>query len=380
MLEWMPELNAGSARLSVLLCGHYDLGKPRVRLMREALRSDSRLSVAERHRPHWERTRDKSRLSAAGWLRHALRWLGGLPGLWRSYLSAPAHHVLIVGYPGAPDVLLLWPLARLRGARIVWDMFTSAYDTTVRDRRLLPRYHPLAAALYALEWLACRAADTVVLDTQTHAQAIARLFRCDAARFAVVPVGCEETVFTPLPARAPDGLFRVLFYGQLIPLHGLDVILEAARRCEDAATGWQIIGSGQEEARLRDPLPPCVDWLPWVAYEELPYHIARADVCLGIFGDSEKAACVIPNKLYQALACGRPVITRDSPALRELPSEAREAVTRVPPGDAAALLEAVCRLKHHPPGARTPYRPAKTIARQWADLVINTTAGRHRSG
>jgi glycosyltransferase involved in cell wall biosynthesis len=55
---------------------------------------------------------------------------------------------------------------------------------------------------------------------------------------------------------------------------------------------------------------------------------------------------VIPNKVFQALACGAPVVTADTRAVRELLDE-RSAVL-VPPGDAAGLAEAVGRLASDP--------------------------------
>ena len=66
-------------------------------------------------------------------------------------------------------------------------------------------------------------------------------------------------------------------------------------------------------------------------------------IALGIFGTGDKAARVIPNKVFQALACARPVITADTPAVRELLSDGVDALL-VPPGDALALAEAVRRI------------------------------------
>ena len=83
--------------------------------------------------------------------------------------------------------------------------------------------------------------------------------------------------------------------------------------------------------------------MPWVEYRELRHEHARAGVALGIFGTSSKAARVIPNKAFQALACGTPLVTADTPAARELLTDGEDAVL-VPPGDAAALADALRRL------------------------------------
>jgi glycosyltransferase involved in cell wall biosynthesis len=139
----------------------------------------------------------------------------------------------------------------------------------------------------------------------------------------------------------------VLFYGQFIPLHGVPTIIEAARRLRQQPVDWLLIGRGQESPRIcqmldADPLPR-LRWIEWVDYATLVEHIRAADVCLGIFGTSEKAASVIPNKVYQVLASGKPVITRDSAAIRELLDPCTWADALVPAGDPGALAEAVLR-------------------------------------
>jgi glycosyltransferase involved in cell wall biosynthesis len=89
---------------------------------------------------------------------------------------------------------------------------------------------------------------------------------------------------------------------------------------------------------------PSLKWIPWVEYEKLIDWISQADVCLGIFGASGKAARVIPNKVFQILAAGKPLITRDSPAIRELLLPDMDGVTLVPAADAPALADAVREL------------------------------------
>ena len=89
--------------------------------------------------------------------------------------------------------------------------------------------------------------------------------------------------------------------------------------------------------------PPNVEWIEWVEYEQLPEEIQSAGCALGVFGTSPKAARVIPNKAFQALACGTPLVTADTPAARELLADGESALL-VPAGDPEALAAAVRRL------------------------------------
>ncbi len=60
---------------------------------------------------------------------------------------------------------------------------------------------------------------------------------------------------------------------------------------------------------------------------------------------------MIPNKAFQALACGAPLVTADTPAARELLADGETAIL-VPPGDPAALAAALRRLAAEPEWGR----------------------------
>jgi glycosyltransferase involved in cell wall biosynthesis len=332
--------------------GTYDLGKPRLPILLEGLRRNG-VEVIECHADPWRGVADKSQISGLGRrLGYLLRWLLAYPGLLWRYLRLELHDVVIVGYLGQIDVLLLWPLARLRGVPVVWDVLLSLYNTVVEERALVGPRHPLALLLYALEWLGLRAADRVVFVTRTQEAYFQRRFGVRPDRTRALFVGAESGPF-PLRSRRPappdDAPVKVLFYGQFIPLHGAEVIVRAAQALAGEPFEWVIIGKGQEEQRIRrllDERPvPHLTWVPWVEYETLRDWIDGADVCLGIFGDSDNAAMVIPNKVYQVIATGTPLITRDAPALRELIDGEEPGLYLVPPGDPAALVDALRRFR-----------------------------------
>ncbi len=337
--------------MRVVFWGTYDLGKPRTRILLRGLRENG-VDVVECHAEIWSRIEDTSRVTGlSARLAVSLRWMLSYPKLILEYLRAPRHDAVFVGYMGLIDVLVIWPFARLRGVPIVWDAFLSLYDTVVGDRELIGPGHPAARLLFALEWLACRAAGRVILDTLAHAAYFGKAFGVAPERLAAVRVGVEPEHFPARspqrPVARPDGPTTVLFYGQFIPLHGIDTILEAARLAGEDAIDWVIIGRGQEEERIRALLAkaplPRLTWIPWVDYRDLKDWIGKADVCLGIFGAGDKAARVIPNKVYQVLSVGAPLITRDSPAIREILNDRMPGVYLVPPADPRALLAALRR-------------------------------------
>ena len=96
-------------------------------------------------------------------------------------------------------------------------------------------------------------------------------------------------------------------------------------------------------ARLGAP----VLWRDEVPLADLPAELASAAVTLGVFGTGRKAAMVVPNKVYQAAAAGRPLVTRDGPALREVLEPGLHCLV-CPPGDPDALAAAVLRLLDDP--------------------------------
>lgn len=334
--------------MHILFWGTYDTGKPRTRILREGLRRNG-VRLSEIHASVWEGTEDKSQVrGVVARLRLLARWLLAYPGLIWRLLRAPKPDLILVGYPGILDVFVASLAGRVRGVPVVWDVFLSIYDTVVEDRGLLRRGDLAARLLHGLERCALRRAALVFMDTRAHARRIETLFALPEGSCESVWVGVETEHFAP-PAepapRDPAAPLRVLFYGQFIPLHGITTIVEAARRLRDLPVEWTLIGRGQEAPAIRamlaaEPLPR-VRWIEWVDYERLQSCIAEADLCLGIFGTSEKAASVIPNKVFQIVAAGRPLITRDSPAIRELLASAPPCVRLVRAGDADDLAEAV---------------------------------------
>ncbi|TRD10603.1 glycosyltransferase family 4 protein [Erythrobacter insulae] len=335
----------------IIVFGGYDTRKPRVRLLIEALRRQGALAQ-EIHVSGWEDVPQTNIPSKTAFLKVLAKLLLGYPrALWRLLRSAKGTAVLLP-YPGVIEIYLIGPLARMLGRTVVLDAFLPIYDTIAVDRGLVKTGGVLAKLIWQFERMGLRLADIVLVDTDSHGDYFAREFGLDRDRFETVLVGAENH-FAPSAQNDPvedllgprDDRPIILFYGQLIPLHGVPTIIEAAKRARTMGARWVIIGRGQLEPVMRQTIQSddgsAIEWIEWVEYDRLPSVIARADICLGVFSASDKAARVIPNKLFQQLAVGKTVITRASPAVDTLASDFPAALRTVPADDPDALAMAV---------------------------------------
>lgn len=275
---------------------------------------------------------------------------------------------LILGYPGHLDLAAAKRAAG--GKPVVFNPLVSLADTLVSDRGRFRAGSLAARVLERIDRTAFSAADLVVADTDAHARFLAHLTETP---IEVCFVGAEDRLFTP--GWNPAEPFTAVFVGKLIPLQGIEMILDAARLAPELR--FRVIGSGQLSGLL-DTRSQNVSGVPWVDYEALPGELHRAGCALGIFGTSEKAQRVIPNKAFQALACGTPLITGDTPAARELLVEGESALL-VPPGDSGALADAVRQLagdselaRRIGAGGRTAYERRASeavLGPQWRTII-----------
>ena len=168
----------------------------------------------------------------------------------------------------------------------------------------------------------------------------------------------DTTRFAPSvwPARiagVPDGAFVIGFCGSLKVWHGLEILLPAfgALKAALPRAHLLVVGEGPRKAWVEGfvagaGLTDAVTLTGWVAHVDLPGVIARMDVATAPYPAAE-GHYFSPLKLFEYLACGRPVVASRIGQIASL-LNGTEAALLVPPGDAAALAAALLRLAHDP--------------------------------
>ncbi len=231
---------------------------------------------------------------------------------------------------------------------MLFDAFVSLQETA-EDRGRSPGGRFGRRRLELEDRVACRLADRVLVDTDAHADHFATEINTPRSKLRRLWVGADDDVMWPRPEVAHDD-FRVFVYASFIPLHGLEHVVRAAAILEarGEAVTIDLVGSGNTESSVRALVQQLgvrsITFVGRRPYDELPEWMARSDLCLGIFGTSPKARRVIPNKVFDALACGRAVVTGDTPAVRELLRPGDD-VWVCRPGDPEALADAIVTLR-----------------------------------
>lgn len=266
--------------------------------------------------------------------------------------------------------------ARCQGVPLLFDPLISAYDKQVDERGKLAADSSGARRLLDWERHLFRLPDCVLADTLAHRDYFVEVLGVPQDKIMVVFVGAESALFTQGPriSKPAGEPLEILFFGSFIPLQGPQTVVEAARIYHGPPAKWTLIGRGpmlQQCKRLAAGLDN-VGFEDWVPYEYLPERIRKADILLGVFGTTPKAARVIPNKVYQALACGRAVITQPSPAY---PGEMRQmadgGLIWSAAGDAASLAARVAALASDQADLdRRAEAAAQTSARYFSEQVV----------
>lgn len=251
-----------------------------------------------------------------------------------------------------------WLLARLKGApfvlevRDLWPEFAVALGV-LRNRMAVRTAKAVERFLY-------RRADVVVVNSPGFEDHV----RAEGARaVALVANGADPVPFQRADGERRawrrrlgwEGRFVVLYAGAHGVPNDLEVVLNAAAGADGGDELFAFAGAGRDSDRLRRLA--CERRLENVRFlgprpkSEMPGLLAAADACVAILKPLPLFATTYPNKVFDYMAAGRPVLLAIDGVVRKVVEEAGAGVF-VPPGDSTALLDAVRAYRRDPERAR----------------------------
>lgn len=202
-----------------------------------------------------------------------------------------------------------------KGKPLIFDALMSPYAALKFENKSGRIGNFVAPIVHVLESQALKNSDIVLTDTRLHQDFYKQQFAVAENKIFAIPVGSQEPNGQKKLRRSNSNDFTVLFYGSFLPLHGVDVIVQAAGLLRAYPIHFQFIGGKPKQiARLRDLCKAHqvtrYRHRLWLPFEQLiKQEIPQASLCLGgPFGNTPQAQRVITTKTSQCLALGRPTV------------------------------------------------------------------------
>ncbi len=247
--------------------------------------------------------------------------------------------------------MLPWLLLVATGKRVIFDEFINAFEWVAYEHKIFDPQSTLGKVFNAVYGFLLRHCDVILTDTDAHAAISSKLSAVPKHRYLSVPVSADEALFFPAEKKFQSSSFNVFFYGNVLPLHGINIMVDAALQLKNELDiNFIFIGGKPEHQTAIEHAiygGARIVYKKYVPLAELPAYIYRASLCLGgPFGDTFQSQYVVTGKTYQFLAAGVPTVIGASQASGMFRDKENSLV--VPQGDPYALATAILWAHQHP--------------------------------
>lgn len=228
--------------------------------------------------------------------------------------------IIFIGF--APQLIIPFVGYKLKKSTIIIDFFISVYDTLICDRKKFKENGAISRLCHFVDEITLKKADYIVTDTRAHAEYFVKEFNANPNIMETIYLKADAEIYYPRIQRKNPILankFVVLYFGSILPLQGVDVVLEAVKLLkEKQGIFFDIIGPISD--KYEKPVSSNVCYTEWLSQKDLSNRIANADICLaGHFsGNIKKAKRTIPGKAYIYEMMNKPMILGNGEANHEL--------------------------------------------------------------
>ncbi len=275
--------------------------------------------------------------------------------LWRAFRASLGEECDVI-HCHEPDALLLALLLKaVKGRKVVYDIHEHwpseiPFDLGLPNATALTRF--LESLLSPVELLLSRFADAKVAVSES----VAERFRGNGTEPVIISNYSVADLAPPVP-KARNSHSVVYMAGNMQLFHGIRECIQALSKVTATFpdVSLTLIGNVREDigaiAAKTDPRPE-ITMTGYLPYREMYETLREGSIGLLVFQpDYYNAYIGLPNKLFDYMLCGLPVVASDFPEIRKVVGEA-ECGVLVEPTDPGAIAEAIIYLMEHPEEAR----------------------------
>ncbi|BFN37121.1 hypothetical protein FMIA91_10000 [Fidelibacter multiformis] len=273
---------------------------------------------------HWKNTKNKLQYIKKP-LKIIINSIGYINKLIKFIRKLDDYDVIIIGYPAYLDFLIVRIFGYKYLNKVIIDFFLSSYDTVILDRKIIQRTTLRAKLLFMTDKWLLKKGNKVMVDTNVNIDRYRSIFDLEKKNIYRVFVG-SYFLLNPLKKeinkKTNNNKMNVGWVGSIIPLHGIEKILAVASLLREKDFIFHIIGDDPDNEWAERNSPKhhnqYINFYGRLNYHDSMEILSECDICLGIFGDSDKAKSVIPFKIFDYMALRKVIVTQNSRAIQEL--------------------------------------------------------------
>lgn len=274
--------------------------------------------------------------------------------LWRLYRLAVRENADVYHFHD-PELMTTGLLLKLRGKKVIWDAHEH-YPNSILDKYYIwrPLRRLISRSFDLFERAVIRWFDYVIYTTPLV-----------GARYETMKVRCGRVENYPIielsetrPRQSQD---KIIYLGGMARIRGLLEVVEAVAEVVKKHPRWRLCLLGTYnpasfEGELRDlvrklGIEANVEFLSWVPYDEKEKLSSQAAMGVITYLPYSNNTSCLPNKLFDYMLVGLPVIASNFPLYREVVEQSHCGLV-VDPAKPQEIARAMEYLIEHPDEAR----------------------------
>jgi glycosyltransferase involved in cell wall biosynthesis len=277
---------------------------------------------------------------------------------------------------GRPDVIIAtspplfiaipgWIAARMRRKPVPWVFeVRDLWPESMVTMQILSSDSVVVRALYVLERAACGKSDLINVLTPAFRESILRRGLARESKIVFIPNGADVHRFQPAPrenaVRREYGWGNrtvVIYAGVHGPANALSQLVDAAERLRDRPDIMiACVGDGPErvalERRARGNGLSNIIFCGPQPKERMPDFVNAADIGAAVLQNNPTFRTVYPNKVFDYMACSRPVLIAIDGIARALICDEARAGVFAEPENGDSIAQAIRLLADSPEKCR----------------------------
>lgn len=274
--------------------------------------------------------------------------------LWRLYRLAVREDADVYHFHD-PELMIVGLLLKFRGKKVIWDVHEH-YPNAILDKFYLarPLRRVMSKSFDLFERAVARFYDYVIYTTPFVGERYQRM-GVHSGRVENYPILELSTAFE----RNPQD--KIIYLGAMSKTRGLLEVIEAFSLVAKERPSWELclVGSSRpksfeqemKDLAARRGVGSNVKFIEWVPYEEKERLSSQAAMGVITFLPYSNNTSCLPNKLFDYMLVGLPVIASDFPLYREVVEPAQCGLI-VDPSKPEEIARAMEHLIEHPEEAR----------------------------